>query len=133
MINGLPSAAGTTSPGSRPTSCRSAGRLHQIALIIREYNGGFPEGGVQTGFDGTSCVGDVIAFVAGHVTYEIAQAAAVRSPDRAAAEARYLAPVATDGHHPELAEALSSPGRPLTPEATFTRFLNRLIDGLGAG
>ncbi|GAA3367139.1 hypothetical protein GCM10020367_68660 [Streptomyces sannanensis] len=70
------------------------------------------------------------AFVAGHVAHEIAQAAVSRFPDRAAAEARYLAAVAADGCHPELAEALSTPGRPLTPEATFTRFLNRLIDGL---
>ncbi|MCX5199334.1 TetR/AcrR family transcriptional regulator [Streptomyces sp. NBC_00249] len=69
-------------------------------------------------------------FVAGHVGHEIAQAEASQSPDRAAAEARYLVAVATDGHHPELAEAISAPGRPVTPEATFTRFLNRLIDGL---
>ncbi|MDJ0380445.1 TetR/AcrR family transcriptional regulator [Streptomyces sp. G-G2] len=72
-------------------------------------------------------------FVAGHVAHEIAQAAASRSPDRAAAEARYFAAVAADGHHPELAEALAAPGRPVTPEATFTRFLNRLIDGLDTG
>ncbi|MFE3907164.1 TetR/AcrR family transcriptional regulator [Streptomyces sp. NPDC059153] len=70
------------------------------------------------------------AFVAGHVTHEIAQAAASQSPRRAAAEARYLAAVAADGCHPELAEVLSAPGRALTPEATFARFLNRLIDGL---
>lgn len=69
-------------------------------------------------------------FVAGHVGHEIAQAEASQSPDRAAAEVRYLVAVATDGHHPELAEAISAPGRPVTPEATFTRFLNRLIDGL---
>ncbi len=72
------------------------------------------------------------AFVAGHVSHEITQAAASRSPERTAAEARYLTAVAADGRHPELADALSSPGpgRPLTPEATFSRFLNRLIDGL---
>ncbi|MFD8263632.1 TetR/AcrR family transcriptional regulator C-terminal domain-containing protein [Streptomyces griseoluteus] len=70
------------------------------------------------------------AFVAGHVAHEIARTAASQSPDRAAAEAHYLAAVAADGCHPELAEALAAPGRPLTPEATFTRFLNRLIDGL---
>lgn len=68
--------------------------------------------------------------MAGHTAHEIAQATASQSPDRAAAEARYLVAVATDGHHPELAEALAAPGRPLTPEATFTRFLNRLVDGL---
>ncbi|MFD0163661.1 TetR/AcrR family transcriptional regulator C-terminal domain-containing protein [Streptomyces decoyicus] len=69
-------------------------------------------------------------FVAGHVGYEIAQSAAADSSDRAAAEARYLAAVAADGHHPELAEALATPGHPLSPDATFTRFLDRLVDGL---
>ncbi|MET9919392.1 TetR/AcrR family transcriptional regulator [Streptomyces sp. NPDC006435] len=86
-----------------------------------------------TGLDGTAKLevfAQLTAFVAGHVAHEIAQAAASQSPERAAAEARYLAAVAADGRHPELAEALSAPGRPLTPEATFTRFLNRLIDGL---
>ncbi|MFD9484822.1 TetR/AcrR family transcriptional regulator [Streptomyces sp. NPDC059991] len=86
-----------------------------------------------TGLDGAAKLeifAQLTAFVAGHVSYEIAQAATTRSPDRGAAEARYLAAVAADGHHPELAEALSAPGRALTPEATFTRFLNRLIDGL---
>ncbi|MEV7543592.1 TetR/AcrR family transcriptional regulator [Streptomyces sp. NPDC089915] len=73
------------------------------------------------------------AFVAGYVTHEIAQASVSRSPDRAAAVGRYLAAVAADGRHPELAEALSAPGRPLTPDAVFARFLNRLIDGLGTG
>lgn len=73
------------------------------------------------------------AFVAGHVTHEVAQAEAALSPDRAAAEALYLTAVAADGHHPELAEALASAGRPVTPDATFTRFLNRLVDGLDAG
>lgn len=69
-------------------------------------------------------------FVAGHVGHEIARAAATEAPDRAAAEARYLAAVAADGHHPELAEALAAPGRPVTPDATFARFLDRLVDGL---
>lgn len=71
-------------------------------------------------------------FVAGHVGHEIARAAATEAPDRAAAEARYLAAVAADGHHPELAEALAAPGRPVTPDATFARFLDRLVDGLDA-
>ncbi|MEU5314834.1 TetR/AcrR family transcriptional regulator C-terminal domain-containing protein [Streptomyces sp. NPDC021562] len=86
-----------------------------------------------TRLDGTAKLeifAQLTAFVAGHVAHELAQATAAQSPDRAAAEARYLAAVAADGHHPELAEALSAPARPLTPEATFTRFLNRLVDGL---
>lgn len=89
-----------------------------------------------TGLDGAAKLevfSQLTAFVAGHVAYEIAQAAAARSPDRAAAEARYLAAVAADGSHPELAEALSAPGRPLTAEATFARFLGRLVDGLDSG
>ncbi|MFI1203766.1 TetR/AcrR family transcriptional regulator [Streptomyces sp. BHT-5-2] len=69
-------------------------------------------------------------FVASHVGHELTRTAAGDSPDRATAEARYLAAVAADGHHPELARALASPGRPLTPEATFARFLDRLVDGL---
>ncbi|MFD5750815.1 TetR/AcrR family transcriptional regulator C-terminal domain-containing protein [Streptomyces sp. NPDC127033] len=86
-----------------------------------------------TGLDGAAKLeifAQLTSFVAAHVGHELAQAAAARSPDRLAAEARYLAAVAADGHHPELAEALAAPGRSLTPEATFTRFLNRLTDGL---
>ncbi|MFF9220863.1 TetR/AcrR family transcriptional regulator C-terminal domain-containing protein [Streptomyces viridosporus] len=86
-----------------------------------------------TGLDGGTKLeifAQLTAFVAGHVAHEIARAPASRSSGRAEAEARYLAAVAADGRHPELAEALASPGRPLTPEATFTRFLDRLVDGL---
>ncbi|MEO3756535.1 TetR/AcrR family transcriptional regulator [Streptomyces sp. B6B3] len=86
-----------------------------------------------TGLDGAARLevfAQLTAFVAGHVAHEIGQAAAAESPDRTAAEARYLAAVAADGQHPELAEALAAPARPLTPDATFARFLNRLIDGL---
>lgn len=89
-----------------------------------------------TGLDGAAKLevfAQLTAFVAGHVAYEITQAAAAGHPDRVAADARYLAVVAADGHHPELAEALAAPPRALAPEATFTRFLNRLVDGLGAG
>ncbi|MFD5494497.1 TetR/AcrR family transcriptional regulator [Streptomyces sp. NPDC127091] len=101
---------------------------HTLAFLERALTALRP-----TGLDGAAKLeifAQLTAFVAGHAAHEIAQAAASRSPDRAAAEARYLAAVAADGHHPELAEALSAPGRPLAPEATFTRFLNRLIDGL---
>ncbi|TSB17483.1 TetR/AcrR family transcriptional regulator C-terminal domain-containing protein [Streptomyces benahoarensis] len=89
-----------------------------------------------TGLDGAvklEVFAQLTAFVAGHVTHEIAQAALAHSPDRAAAESRYLAAVAADGSHPELAEALSAAGRPLDAEATFSRFLGRLLDGLDAG
>ena len=89
-----------------------------------------------TGLDGAAKLevfAQLTGFVVGHVAHEIARAEAAQSPARAEAEARYLASVAADGHHPELAEALSAAGRPLTPEATFTRFLNRLIDGLDTG
>ncbi|MGY1439718.1 TetR/AcrR family transcriptional regulator [Streptomyces reniochalinae] len=86
-----------------------------------------------TGLDGAARLevfAQITSFVTGHVSHEIAQAAVSRSPDRTAAEGRYLAAVAADGCHPELAEALAAPRRPLAPDATFTRFLNRLIDGL---
>ncbi|GAA2674565.1 TetR/AcrR family transcriptional regulator C-terminal domain-containing protein [Streptomyces lunalinharesii] len=71
-------------------------------------------------------------FVTAQVSHELSRAAATDSPAGAAAAARYLAAVAADGHHPELARALAAPGRPRTPEATFTRFLDRLVDGLDA-
>lgn len=70
------------------------------------------------------------AFVANHVAYEVGQAGAADSPARAEAEARYLAVVAADGRHPELAEALAAPRRPPAPEATFARLLDRMVDGL---
>ncbi|MEV3869895.1 TetR/AcrR family transcriptional regulator [Streptomyces sp. NPDC049906] len=85
-----------------------------------------------TGLDGAAKLevfSQLTAFVASHVGYELTRTAA-RSPERVAAESRYLAAIAADGRHPELAEALTAPPRPLTPEATFTRFLNRLVDGL---
>ncbi|MDI3421661.1 TetR/AcrR family transcriptional regulator [Streptomyces luteolus] len=109
-------------------STRRAPGPHTLAFLERALAALRP-----TGLDGAAKLeifAQLTAFVAGHVTHEIAQAAASRSPDRAAAEARYLARVAADGRHPELAEALAAPGRALAPEATFTRFLNRLIDGL---
>ncbi|MFJ4770601.1 TetR/AcrR family transcriptional regulator C-terminal domain-containing protein [Streptomyces uncialis] len=89
-----------------------------------------------TGLDGAAKLevfSQLTGFVAGHVGHEVGRAAAAHTPDRAAAEARYLAAVAADGRHPELAEALASAGRPVTPEATFARFLDRLVDGLDTG
>ncbi|MDH6223198.1 TetR/AcrR family transcriptional regulator [Streptomyces sp. MJP52] len=74
----------------------------------------------------------VTAFVAGHVAHEVAQASAAWTSERLAAEARYLAEVAADGHHPELAAVLASSREPADPDATFTRFLDRLVDGLDA-
>ncbi|TXR96136.1 TetR family transcriptional regulator [Streptomyces sp. col6] len=74
------------------------------------------------------------SFVAAHVAYEVGQARAAQDPDRAAAEVLYLAEVAADGDHPELAEALAgAAGRPGDPDAMFDRFLTRLVDGLDAG
>nr|WP_202542726.1 TetR/AcrR family transcriptional regulator C-terminal domain-containing protein [Streptomyces sp. SID2563] len=73
------------------------------------------------------------SFVAAQVAYEVGQARAAQNPGRAAAEAVYLAEVAADGSHPELAEALATAGRPVTPDAMFDRFLTRLVDGLDAG
>ncbi|GGY11087.1 hypothetical protein GCM10010324_67440 [Streptomyces hiroshimensis] len=50
MRRGLPSAAGTTSPGSQPTSCCAVGRPRHVALISREESGGFPDGALQAAF-----------------------------------------------------------------------------------
>ncbi|OKK16330.1 regulator [Streptomyces sp. CB00455] len=114
----LPAALSTR----RVPGPRTLAFLEQALAVLR-----------PTGLDGAAKLevfAQLTAFVAGHVTYEIGHAAASRSPERAAAEARYFAAVAADGCHPELAEALSAPGRTLTPEATFARFLNRLVDGL---
>ncbi|MBB5122969.1 regulator [Streptomyces eurocidicus] len=72
-------------------------------------------------------------FVAGHVAHEVAQSAVAGEPDRAAAEARYLAAVAADGRHPELAGVLAGPARPTTPDETFARLLDRMVNGLDAG
>ncbi|MBQ0863550.1 TetR/AcrR family transcriptional regulator C-terminal domain-containing protein [Streptomyces sp. RK75] len=86
-----------------------------------------------TGLDGAAKLevfAQLTAFVAGYVSHELTRAGSAHPPQRAAAEARYLQAVAADGRHPELAEVLAAPGRPLEPEAMFTRFLNRLIDGL---
>ncbi|MEU3913332.1 TetR/AcrR family transcriptional regulator C-terminal domain-containing protein [Streptomyces sp. NPDC029721] len=86
-----------------------------------------------SGLDGAARLevfAQLTGFVAGHVGYEIAQARAALPPGRAEAEARYLAAVAADGRHPELAEALASAGSPPTPDDTFGRFLDRLVDGL---
>ncbi|MBR7678278.1 TetR/AcrR family transcriptional regulator C-terminal domain-containing protein, partial [Streptomyces daliensis] len=71
-------------------------------------------------------------FVSGHVAHEAAQAAVAHAPDRAAAEARYLAAVAAEGRHPELAKVLAAPSGPLDPDATFARLLDRMVDGLDA-
>ncbi|MFJ8209390.1 TetR/AcrR family transcriptional regulator [Streptomyces sp. NPDC096033] len=86
-----------------------------------------------SGLDGAARLevfAQLTGFVAGHVGYEIAQTRAALPPGRAEAEARYLAAVAADGRHPELAEALASAGSPPTPDDTFARFLDRLVDGL---
>ncbi|WUC95052.1 TetR/AcrR family transcriptional regulator [Streptomyces sp. NBC_00525] len=89
-----------------------------------------------SGLDGAARLevfAQLTSFVAAHASYEIGQARAAGEPGRAAAEALYLAEVAADGRHPELAEALATAGRPVTPEAMFDRFLTRLVDGLDAG
>ncbi|MFD3517663.1 TetR/AcrR family transcriptional regulator [Streptomyces sp. NPDC058657] len=86
-----------------------------------------------TGLDGATKLevfSQLTGFVAAYAGHEIAQSAATTDPGRLAAELRYLAAVAADGRHPELAAALAAPARPQSPDAMFTRFLDRLIDGL---
>ncbi|MFD7867123.1 TetR/AcrR family transcriptional regulator C-terminal domain-containing protein [Streptomyces sp. NPDC059783] len=89
-----------------------------------------------SGLDGAARLevfAQLTSFVAAQVAFEVGQARVARDPGRAAAEALYLAEVAADGDHPELAEALATAGRPATPDAVFDRFLTRLVDGLDAG
>lgn len=116
----LPAALAThRTPGPRALAF-----LEHVLAILR-----------PSGLDGAARLevfAQLTAFVAGYVTHERAQAAAARSTERAAAEARYLAAMAADGRHPELAEALAAPARPVDADATFTRFLDRLVDGLDA-
>lgn len=86
-----------------------------------------------TGLDGATKLevfSQLTGFVSGYVGHEVARARAADHPDHLAVEVRYLAAVAADGEHPELAEALAAPPRPLSPDAMFTRFLDRLVDGL---
>ncbi|WP_406094145.1 TetR/AcrR family transcriptional regulator [Streptomyces sp. NBC_01013] len=112
-------------PVRRPLGPRTLAFLEHALAALR-----------PSGLDGGARLevfAQLTAFVAGHVAHEVTQAEAALSPERAAAEALYLAAVAADGHHPELADALASAGRPVTPDATFARFLNRLVDGLDAG
>ena len=86
-----------------------------------------------TGLDGAAKLevfAQLTAFVAGHVTHELTQAAAAGPPTGPRPKPATSPPsprTATTRNSPKP----SRPRRPLTPEATFTRFLNRLIDGLG--
>ncbi|MER5766293.1 TetR/AcrR family transcriptional regulator [Streptomyces sp. NPDC001985] len=75
----------------------------------------------------------VTGFVAGHVTHEVARRTASDGPGLAAAEAAYLAAVAADGHHPELAGILAEAPPPPSADAAFARLLSRLLNGLDRG
>ncbi|MFF0742814.1 TetR/AcrR family transcriptional regulator [Streptomyces sp. NPDC004111] len=86
-----------------------------------------------TGLDGAAKLevfSQLTGFVAAYVGQEITRSEAAHHPGRLAAEVRYLTAVAADGRHPELAAALGAPARPQSPDAMFTRFLDRLVDGL---
>jgi AcrR family transcriptional regulator len=74
-------------------------------------------------------------FVAGHVTYELAQQRAGRSTGEAlAAQLRYLRAAVATGRYPRLGAALNA-GRTRGPDpaATFDRMLDQLISGLLPG
>ncbi|OKH98110.1 regulator [Streptomyces sp. CB02923] len=73
-------------------------------------------------------------FVASHVTHELAQEEATGGTGRAFhdAQARYLRSAAVTDAHPKVAEALTAPGGAPSPDATFDRLLNRMLDGLTA-
>ncbi|MFD7664330.1 TetR/AcrR family transcriptional regulator [Streptomyces sp. NPDC059788] len=73
-------------------------------------------------------------FVASHVTHELAQEEAAGSTGRAFhdAQARYLRSPAVTDTCPRVAAALTAPGGAASPDATFDRLLNRMLDGLTA-
>ncbi|MCX5205162.1 TetR/AcrR family transcriptional regulator [Streptomyces sp. NBC_00237] len=86
-----------------------------------------------TGLDGGARLevfSQLTGFVSAYLAHELTSAQAAGDPARLAAEVRYLTAVASDGRHPELAEALGAPARSLSPDAMFARFLDRLVDGL---
>ncbi|GAA3169325.1 hypothetical protein GCM10017688_17910 [Streptomyces ramulosus] len=60
MSNGLPSAPGTTSPGSHPARYRRAGSPRQVARSIRDDSGGLPAGGAHAAIPTAPRSGDVI-------------------------------------------------------------------------
>ncbi|MFH8345243.1 TetR/AcrR family transcriptional regulator [Streptomyces sp. NPDC018045] len=73
-------------------------------------------------------------FVASHVTHELAQEDTAGATGRAFhdAQVRYLRSAAVTAGHPKISEALTAPGAVSSPDATFDRLLNRMIDGLTA-
>lgn len=75
-------------------------------------------------------------FVASHVTHELAQEQAADTTGRAFhdAQTRYLRSPAVTDAYPAVAQALTEPDAATSPDATFDRLLDRMINGLtGAG
>ncbi|MEU7256992.1 TetR/AcrR family transcriptional regulator [Streptomyces rimosus] len=75
-------------------------------------------------------------FVASHVTHELAQEQAADTTGRAFhdAQTRYLRSPAVTDAYPAVAHALTEPDAATSPDATFDRLLDRMINGLtGAG
>ncbi|MFH8405700.1 TetR/AcrR family transcriptional regulator C-terminal domain-containing protein [Streptomyces sp. NPDC018019] len=83
---------------------------------------------------GLEVFGLLSGFVASHVTHELAQEQAADGTGDAfhQAQARYLRSPAVTAAHPTVARALAAPDGPASPDATFDRLLNRMIDGLTA-
>ncbi|MFI5801533.1 TetR/AcrR family transcriptional regulator [Streptomyces sp. NPDC051561] len=113
-----------------PTALTTRRSLGPHALAFLEYALAALRPTALDGAAKLEVFSQLTGFVAAYVGHENAQSAAANHPDRLAAEVRYLTAVATDGHHPELAAALAAPARPQSPDALFTRYLDRLIDGL---
>ncbi|WP_032917462.1 TetR/AcrR family transcriptional regulator C-terminal domain-containing protein [Streptomyces rimosus] len=84
-------------------------------------------------------------FVASHVTHELAQEQAAHNADNAGdagntahafheAQTRYLRSPAVADAYPTVSHALTEPDAAPSPDATFDRLLDRMINGLaGAG
>ncbi|MEU0393975.1 TetR/AcrR family transcriptional regulator [Streptomyces sp. NPDC006208] len=76
-------------------------------------------------------------FVAGHVSYELAQEQAAEAAGRTSgeileAQARYLRSTSVGGTYPRVARALTVPSNDPAPRAVFDRLLDRMINGLTA-
>ncbi|WP_424216664.1 TetR/AcrR family transcriptional regulator (plasmid) [Streptomyces sp. BI20] len=112
-----------------PTALLAPRSLGPNTLAVTEHALGLLR---PSGLPAGACLevfAQVTALVTGHAAYEAARAATTNDPARAAAEARWLTTVLSEGAHPNLAEALAH-ATPTAPDTTFDRALTRLLDGL---
>ncbi|MER5732203.1 TetR/AcrR family transcriptional regulator [Streptomyces sp. NPDC002138] len=125
-----------------PAALHTRQTLGPRTLTVLEYAlGALEAAGLEAGA-GLEAFSLLTGFVAGHVSYELAQEQATVAAGRTSSElqdaqARYLQGVALSGRYPRLAAALvsasASAPEDAGPDAAFERLLDRMIDGLTAG